>query len=195
MSNKFIFTESIIYPKDPTATAKRIKEYREYYKTKYNICKEQNPRHIVEIGVRAGYSAWSFLQACPKAEYVGIDANNGTHGGQGGRDGRYFKWAKKILSAYECRFIEMDTQKIDDLKIFDVDLFHVDGDHSAKGVQHDLDLAFKAINGNGLILIDDMIYLQTVKSGVHSWIHEMSSEITTEFIPSLRGEMLIRRKL
>lgn len=194
MKDEFDFSESVVYPKDPTAGPKRILQYKEYYKTKYIICKKQNPKLIVEIGVRAGYSAWSFLQACPKARYIGYDDNNGTHGGQGGKDGRYFKWAKKILSDYDCGLVELDTQKVDDLGLIEVDFFHVDGDHSAAGVQHDLNLAFKAINENGLILIDDISYLQTVKSGVYSWIHEMSSEITTEFIPSLRGEMLIRRK-
>ncbi|MGD2072093.1 MAG: class I SAM-dependent methyltransferase [Candidatus Thorarchaeota archaeon] len=194
MKNKFNFSESIIYPKDPTANPKRMRQYKEYYKIKYDICKKQNPKCIVEIGVRAGYSAWTFLQACPKARYIGIDANNGTHGGQGGKDGRYFKWAKKILFNYDCKFIEMDTQKIDDLKITNVDLFHVDGDHTSAGVYHDLDLAFKAISKTGLILVDDITYLQSVKNGVNSWIHKMTGKITTEFISSLRGEMLIRRK-
>ena len=69
MKSEFKFDENIICPEDPTATKERIQQYKEYYKIKYELCKKQNPKIIVEIGVRAGYSAWTFLQACPKAKY------------------------------------------------------------------------------------------------------------------------------
>ena len=77
------FDDSIICPWDITASKRRISQYRNYYKIKYDIAKEADPKRIVEIGVRAGYSAFFFLQACPNAKYFGFDANNGTHGGQG----------------------------------------------------------------------------------------------------------------
>lgn len=191
---KFIFDRKIIYPKDPTATEKRIQQYIGYYGVKYDICKKQNPKTIVEIGVRAGYSAWCFLQACPQASYIGFDANNGTHGGKGGQDGRYFNWAKKILGGYNAKFIELDTQKVDDLNLENIDFFHVDGDHTTEGVQHDLDLALKCISDTGLILVDDITYLDTVTKGVNLWIEKNKMFITNEFIPSLRGEMLIRKR-
>jgi predicted O-methyltransferase YrrM len=191
----FYFAETIVCPDDPTATPKRIQEYREYYKVKYDICKKQNPKVIAEIGVRAGYSAWSFLQACPDAGYIGFDANNGTHGGQGGQNGKYFEWAKNILRIYNHRLIELDTQTVDSLNIREVDLFHVDGDHTSKGVQHDLDLAYKVISDTGLILIDDITYIKTVSDGVNKWVEKMGNKITYEFVKSLRGEMLIRRDI
>jgi len=190
----FEFKESIICPTDPTATQQRIQQYKEYYKVKYELCKKQNPKLIVEIGVRAGYSAWTFLQACPKAKYIGLDANNGTHGGRGGQDGSFFKWAKKILKDYDALLINVDTQKTNILSFYDVDFFHVDGDHSVKGVQHDLDLALPCISDNGMILIDDMVYIKTVKIGVELWLEKMKDKITSEFYPSLRGEMIIRKK-
>ncbi len=191
----FEFDEKIICPQDPTADRKRIDQYKEYYKVKYDICKKQNPDYIVEIGVRAGYSAWTFLQACPDAEYVGYDANNGTHGGQGGKDGKYFQWTKKILFPYKHILFNLDTQKVDELPPKDVGLFHVDGDHTTKGVQHDLDLAYKAISDTGLILIDDITYIDTVKKGVDKWINKMGDKITSEFVESLRGEMIIRKNI
>jgi predicted O-methyltransferase YrrM len=190
----FEFDNKIIYPKDPSATLKRIKEYKEYYKVKYKLCKDKNPSVIAEIGVRAGYSAWSFLQACPTADYIGFDANNGTHGGQGGKGGRYFEWAKKILKSYNVRLIEADTQTMSSLNINDVDFFHVDGDHSSKGVQHDLDLAYNSINKKGLIVVDDITYINSVRNGVNKWIEKMGDKISHEFVKSLRGEMLIRKK-
>lgn len=195
MKSEFKFDENIICPGDPTATPGRIEEYKEYYKVKYEICKKQSPIRIAEIGVRAGYSAWTFLQACPEATYIGIDANNGTHGGQGGQDGSFFEWTAHILTEYDVELIEMDTQWTDDLGITDIDFFHVDGDHTTKGVQNDLSLAFESINDTGLILVDDITYLESVSIGVRAWIMRMGNEITTEFVPSLRGEMLIRRKV
>lgn len=191
----FNFDENIICPEDPTATVERIQQYKEYYKIKYELCKKQGPKIIAEIGVRAGYSAWAFLQACPEAKYIGFDANNGTHGGQGGKDGKFAEWAAKILENYDTDLIELDTQKTNDLKINEIDFFHVDGDHSIKGVQHDLDLAFKSISNTGLIVVDDISYINEVKQGVSTWIDKMSDKIITEFVESLRGEMLIRKRL
>jgi len=194
MKSEFKFDESIICPNDPTATPTRIAEYKDYYKIKYSICKEQNPKHIVEIGVRAGYSAWTFLQACPRAKYIGFDANNGTHGGQGGQDGSFFEWAKKILSGYNFELIELDTQRINNLNIGNVDFFHVDGDHSIRGVQHDLDLAIETLNDSGIILVDDITYINTVRTGVQNWLSQHSTTTVSKFVPSLRGEMIIRKK-
>lgn len=192
--SEFKFDENIICPNDPSASVERVSQYKKYYKIKYDICKKQNPKHIAEIGVRAGYSAWSFLQACPEAKYTGFDANNGTHGGQGGQNGSFFTWASRILVSYDFELLELNTQAVNTLNITDVDLFHVDGDHTAVGVQHDLDLAFASLSENGLILVDDITYLDTVRNGVYSWLMRMEDEVKSEFVPSLRGEMLIRRK-
>jgi len=191
---EFVFDESIIYPKDPTATYNRIKHYKEYYKVKYDICKAQAPKKIVEIGVRAGYSAWSFLQAAPDAKYIGLDASTGKHGGEGGEDGSYFQWAAEILSLYDCEFYDINTQKTDSLIFDNVDLFHVDGDHTTKGVMHDLDLALTCISEDGLILVDDITYLNNVKVGVDEWLKLHENGVNHEFLSSLRGEMLIRKK-
>jgi len=187
----FVFDEKIIYPKDPTADKKRIEQYKQYYKVKYDICKEQNPQKIAEIGVRAGYSAWTFLQACPKAKYIGIDANNGKDGGAGGQDGCYMKWTEEILKDYDCSFKIMDTQKQPSLDLTDIDFFHVDGDHSEKGIQHDLDIVLPCMKNGGLILVDDISYISSVGKGVTKWIDKNKEKIKYEYRKSLRGECLI----
>jgi len=194
MESEFKFDEKIIYPDDPTATPERIVQYKEYYKIKYKICKKINPKFIAEIGVRAGYSAWTFLQACPTAKYIGFDANNGTHGGQGGEEGVFFDWTKKIISEYNCKLVELDTQLVKSLDINNVDLFHVDGDHSIVGVQHDLDLALVTLSEKGFILVDDIIYIDTVRIGVYNWLAKNNNKVVSKFVPSLRGEMVIWRK-
>ena len=191
--NEFIFPESILCPEDNRITKDNLKVFAPYYTIKYNICKSINPKKIAEIGVRAGYSGWSFLQAVPTAEYIGLDANNGKHGGRGGEDGKYKKWAQKILSPYNYKLIDIDTQKVSFLSINEIDFFHVDGDHSVIGVQHDLDLAFNTLSENGVILIDDIDYLKKVKSGVEIWMKKMEKIVRGEYIKSYRGEMLIRK--
>jgi hypothetical protein len=191
--SEFKFDETIICPEDPTATPQRIAQYKEYYKVKYNICKKQSPKTIAEIGVRAGYSAWTFLQACPEAKYIGLDANNGTHGGQGGTDGKFSRWTSRILNDYDFELIDIDTQTVNKLNLSGIDLFHVDGDHSFNGVIHDLDLALSCISDTGIILVDDITYIDTVKIGVDTWLHNNKEVVKGEFVESLRGEMLIRK--
>jgi len=187
----FEFKENIMCPTDPTGTPERIEQYKAYYPIKYNICKSHEPKRIAEIGVRAGYSAWTFLQACPDARYIGYDANNGQHGGKGGEDGSFTRWAHTILVGYNYILIHLDTQKVSDLNLRDIDFFHVDGDHTEKGVQHDLHLAFRAVNKGGLILVDDYQYLKSVHTGVNAWLAKEARNIRFQFMDSLRGEVLI----
>lgn len=210
---EFFFDPSIIYPKDPTASPQRIKEYQEYYPVKYLILREHLEKTgekepiIVEIGVRAGYSAWTFMNACPNATYIGFDANNGTHGGQGGQDKSFMAWAHHILAPFQSQFgadisiVELDTQTVDTLKLNGetlediVDFFHVDGDHTEAGVYNDLDLAYLAVKkkGKGLILVDDYDYIEEVKIGVDNWLADRKDYIKWEYRKSLRGEILIWR--
>ncbi len=50
-------------------------EWVDYYRMKWAIAKVLQPESILEVGVRFGYSARAFLEACPDAVYTGIDAN------------------------------------------------------------------------------------------------------------------------
>lgn len=189
---KFIFDESIICPEDPTATPGRVQQYREYYKTKYGICREACPSLIVEIGVRAGYSAWAFLQAYSWLVYRGYDNGSTRHGGFTGA----MDWAARILRPYNATIIRCDTQQVDALPGLDInqaDFFHVDGDHSRDGVKHDLDLAYQHTRAGGMILVDDITYVKSVRVGVTEWLNKMDEAVLAEFRPSLRGEMLIRK--
>lgn len=190
----FKFDESIICPDDPTASPGRIRQYHDYYSIKYEICKSAEPKRIAEIGVRAGYSAWAFLQAAPEATYYGFDANNGKHGGQGGQGGCFWKWAKNILQPYNVFLVEMNTQQVERLPVADIDFFHVDGDHSEAGVKHDLDLAWASLSRYGVILIDDIDYVMSVKVGASSWIQNKGKQVACMYYESLRGEAVIWKK-
>ena len=194
----FIFDTSIIFPGDPTASPDRVELYKLLYAEKYDIITTRcgNISTMLEIGVRAGYSAHTFLQAFPAAMFVGMDANNGTHGGQGGRDGRYMQWARKILSPYNAVLLKRDTQAMTALLLVGYDFIHVDGDHTSEGVMHDLDICLPALTETdaATILVDDYSYLETVKRGVDLWLNANSDNVRAEFINTTRGDVLIRRK-
>jgi cephalosporin hydroxylase len=177
-------------------TFKKHKDwYPEYYKIKHDICKRLNPKVIVEIGVRAGYSADAFLQACPEAKYIGYDADNFKHGGKRRRQHPpYMEWAEDHLidNGYDAIInFPVDTQEIDE--VASADFYHIDGDHTTKGVMHDLDICYNSAPVNAYLLVDDIDSIPGVKAGVDQWIEEHRDSVTDEYIKSYRGELLIQK--
>lgn len=182
------FKKEFICPKD-TLSLRRYKEYRKYYRTKYDICKEVSPKSILEIGVRAGYSAISFLSACPDASYVGVDAENGTHGGKGGP---WMWWAQKILRDFNVQFVKADSQTLSELPGGPYDLIHVDGDHTTAGALHDMNIALNSLASGGIMLVDDYDYIKEVRKAVDKF-HIAHPELSFEYRKSLRGDVLFRK--
>lgn len=191
----FEFKREVIHPED-TIILDKYEQMREYYKVKYSIARKANPKVIAEIGVRAGYSGWTFLQAAPKARYYALDANNGEYGGGGVDEYGWWEYAQKLLADYDTVFKEINTQVSSTLEYVipeKVDFFHIDGDHSRAGVIHDLCLATGVLSEDGVILVDDITYLNPVREGVEAWL-KANDEFKGEFVESLRGEMVITRK-
>ena len=191
----FVFSKDIVHPDDKVILS-QLGVMQQYYNLKYRLAKFVKPKVIAEIGVRAGYSGWAFLQAAPEAKYYGLDANNGSHGGKGINEHDWWSHAKDILHEYNTVLTEVDTQKVNTLTsiIKDlVDLFHVDGDHTKEGVKHDLDLAAKVLSPTGAILVDDIHYIKPVRLGVDEWL-DKHKEFKGQYVHSLRGETLIQRE-
>lgn len=185
------FPRTAIAPKDANGF-KRWDEglYRKLYQIKYDIALELNPQSILEIGVRAGYSAFSFLSACPTARYMGLDAENGKHGGQGGP---WIPWAVEILKPYNAKVQIADTQKLRSLHPYgSFSFIHVDGDHTAPGCMHDLRMAFDVLLPGGAILVDDYKYIKSVKNAVDDFVSVYGIEM--ELRDSPRGEAILRRR-
>lgn len=182
----FRFEMDVLSPYDKAVLPEDIIKYQKYYQRKYDICKKQNPKTIIEIGVRAGYSALSFLQACPEASFIGIDLETW-------KDGVHFtNWARELLKDFDFEIWKMNTQHLTSINKENIDFFHIDGAHSTVGVMHDLDLCFEKLSSKGLILLDDMIMIN-VNRGIKEWIELHEEEINYEYVVSLTGEMLIRR--
>jgi len=193
---EFKFENKVLCPLDPSTEL--FQHYPAYYGVKNEILQTNFPdaKIIGEIGVRAGYSAWAFLQACPGAEFHGFDMEDPAYGGS---DGKFSKWAIDLLKDYNFNYHKINSQEVDTLmEGKEFDFIHVDGDHTKGGVMHDLDICLKALSPNpkAFLLIDDYSHpqLPAVKEGVDEWLENNKDKVVYEYKPSLRGEIVIHRK-
>lgn len=155
---------------------------RQYYCSKFSIAKRLRPLKICEIGVRAGYSAFAFLRACPEAFFLGIDKNL-----------LGIEWQeahmRQVLDGYRFAFMRLDTLKLDTIPGGPYDLVHVDGDHSHAGFQHDLHLALSC---GRYVLVDDYESGAEIRRVCDDWLAKQETNLKSVFIPDgLRGQMLI----
>lgn len=138
------------YPCDPFQPSDAV---RQYYETKWRIAQELHPGRILEIGVRAGYSAFVFMRAASAgSRYLGID--NGLCDAEARRE--YLAHARRLLEGVDARLWIVDTGS---LRAFpggpdgdSWELVHVDGDHGYESCLHDMRCA--AAVGTR-ILVDD----------------------------------------
>jgi hypothetical protein len=156
-----------------------------YYKEKFDFCtdaKLPDAPNIVEIGVRYGYSAFSFLSAYPDANYLGIDMINGGHGGIREKDTfpRVREVLKKNFPDANITLTHKNTFELDEID-GEFDFCHVDGNHRRANCFHDLEICFAACKSGGTILIDDYSYIEGVKLGVHDFIDEVALSEDKEF--------------
>lgn len=164
---------------------------RGYYEAKHAVARELQPASILEIGVRAGYSAYAFLNAVPEAEYFGIDAQAPNYG----PSLALAEHAREILSPYDARFLCADTQRLTELPASRSgrpwDLVHVDGDHSRQGAEHDIRLA--VASWARWILVDDYDDLGAVREAADAVVAGRQ-DLKVQHIPDpLRGSLVIGR--
>lgn len=119
------------------------------YATKFLVARLLGPTTVIEIGVRAGYAAVMFCEACPGVKYLGIDNDSDTYWGIKGS----INHARQLLEPYpSAEIVVADSQLMTTLSPTKVDMVHVDADHSYAGTLHDLMLAGEVTD---LILVDD----------------------------------------
>jgi len=153
-----------------------------YYKSKFEIAKFLQPKTICEIGVRAGYSAFSFLSAVPKAKYTGIEIDGNKHGGIKG----FINHAEKILKHFDIEIIITDSQQLKKLP-GQYDLIHIDGDHSYQGCKHDLELSLHA---GKYILVDDYDLIPDVRGACEAF-KILHPELKYRYISGRHGGNLL----
>lgn len=166
-------------------------EWVDYYRMKWAIAKVIQPKRILEVGVRFGYSARAFLAASPDAALVGIDIDSAEFGGQPGA----VDWALQSICKDGFNFTVHKTDSAT-LKRFPgelYDLIHVDGQQDGDGTFNDLDLALPQ---SRFILVDGYHWTRSNFLAVNEWVWLNKAAIHSAcIIPGYAGEMLIRTKL
>lgn len=197
-----------LQPDDPWFRHEDPARVRRIYEEKYQIASLIKPRSILEIGVRAGYSAAAFLSAAPAdCTYLGLDADQSwsQHGGWHGAPAR----AAMMLNRHFPGRVDVricDTQELDqflerghpgeqqqdqtDLRRESpdfYDLVHIDGDHTYDGALHDLRLFSKVAR---YLLIDDIAYVDEVKDALDTFLAETGHQATR--FPTVRGDAIVQ---
>ncbi len=171
-------------PEDPLRHL--FDEWVEYYRSKFAICRAIAPRSILEIGVRYGYSAITFLEASPGAEYLGLDLDSGEYGGNRGA----IEWARRITSDHRARVEIADTQSLASLPGDGYDLVHVDGQQDGDGTYHDLELALEKARW---ILVDGIFWSRSNLEASTAFLEKYHSLVEyAVMLPGYAGDLVIR---
>jgi predicted O-methyltransferase YrrM len=155
----------------------RLEGWLPIYAALWRTVRELAPKRIVEIGTRAGYSAWTILRACPDATVEGFDLDCDEHGGFKGAH----EHARAVLPADRFRLTIADSHTLERLP--ECDVVYVDGDHSREGALQDLRLGLTA-KPRALIL-DDATNLDDVRRAGDEFARERG--LTPRFVPSRTG--------
>jgi SAM-dependent methyltransferase len=171
-------------PSDPLSAL--FEEWIPYYRLKYCIAKALQPQSILEVGVRFGYSARTFLEASPAAQLLGIDLDCSRFGGQAGA----LDWARRITANHNARFVVGDSQKMKRFPGGIYDLIHVDGQQDGLGSFHDLR---RAVSQGRWVLLDGYFWTRQNFFNANDFLLKYKDIIRYAVtIPGYAGELLIR---
>jgi len=107
--------------------------YNAYVKGFSALIRHLDVSSVVEIGVRTGYGAQIFEEAWSPF-YVGFDNEQ--------ESAEEHAFGRLVVESIGGQYHVLDTQTVDDLGEF-ADFVHVDAAHTAKGTQHDIELAVR----------------------------------------------------
>jgi SAM-dependent methyltransferase len=182
-NNSFDFRE-FANPADPLSTL--FEEWIPYYRLKFCIAKVLQPKSILEIGVRFGYSARAFLEASPSATLLGIDLDSDSFGGQVGA----LDWARQITANFEAEYVVADSQKMKRFPNGIYDLIHVDGQQDGYGTFHDLR---RAVSQGRWVLLDGYFWTRSNFLDANDFLLKFKEVISYAVtIPGYAGELLIK---
>jgi SAM-dependent methyltransferase len=174
----------IACPDDPLSHM--FDDWLDYYRLKWAIAKVIQPSSILEIGVRYGYSALSFLQGSPTARYIGIDIDNSEYGGKVGA----LNWARDKMADYNAQVLVGNSQEMREFPGGQYDLVHVDGQQDGDSTYRDLE---KAVKQGKYILVDGYFWSPENYVGCNAFLQDHKDLIEYYFvIPGYAGELLIK---
>src|SRR5580704_2186368 len=171
------------FPEDPLQYL--FADWVPYYRMKWAIARVLQPQRILEVGVRFGYSAAAFLDACPGAEYLGIDNDSEEFGGYKGA----IDWARRITREAHADYLLADSQQLAEFPGGRYDLIHVDGQQDGDGSFRDLS---KALRQARYILVDGFFWTRKNFLNVSEFLYRYRDRIESCIvIPGYEGELLI----
>lgn len=162
-----------------------------YYEHYYELSKKYQPKSILEIGVRYGYSLCSMVAGS-------IDTINYVEGWDNDTYEHNALDIAKINLKYILQYKgEINLKNIDShtVHLLDrvYDLVHIDGDHGYYGKLMDLELVK---NNCKVLIIDDYYHIPEVGAAVDWFVGENKNIIEeTEIINSIRGTYVIKFKI
>lgn len=163
-------------------------EWNEKYRMKYAICKVIEPKTILEIGVRYGYSAVTFLSVVPDATYLGI--NTDTDSTNGSKEA--IQWAKKITDQYNVNFLIADTQQMVTFPGEFYEFIHITCPQNGDRTIHVLEMALE--KGRWILLDGYFSSKENMMSATY-FLEKYKQFIDyTVIIPTYTGELLIKTK-
>ena len=183
--------DEVLHPEDTHPWNFRTREFYEEYRAKYAIAKLVQPKSILEIGVRFGYSARSFMMAAPDARYLGIDFDEPSWGPY---QGAPREWAEKRLKFLypnnKIQTLKQDSQVLQSVTdlVEPFDLVHVDADHTYKGALQDM-ITFWPACKNTMVVDDAM----EVRPSIEAFKEKHSGQFVELEVHSLRGSALLVR--
>lgn len=164
-----------------------------YYGVKARIAATIKPAKVVEIGVRAGYSAIAFYLGHPYREFYGLDMDEG---GWGGVAGYLARAAEQLhpLPNLHYTLEKGDSQQMKQLPPAgrNADLFHVDANHTPKGTAHDILVGL--FNGAKHIVVDDYDSTEYVAEGADWVIRFANLDAWYVGDGGYRGSLVLARK-
>lgn len=171
-------------PEDPLR--RLFKEWVPYYRLKFAIARALQPKSILEIGVRYGYSARTFLEASPSATLLGIDLDSDSFGGEVGA----LDWARQITANFQADYVVADSQKMKRFPDGIYDLIHVDGQQDGYGTFHDLR---RAVSQGRWVLLDGYFWTRSNFLDANDFLLKFKEAISyVVTIPGYAGELLIK---
>lgn len=156
------------------------------YQIYWAIGRAFRPQSCMEIGVRFGYSMLSMARGSEamKSAY-GFDCELDVENS--------LKFADSKIRRFvaDLHLTKADTQTLARLDIPQVDLAHVDGQHTYAGVRHDCGLAMAVLKPGGLLIIDDVSGEHETKWGADFFC--LQHGLTPQYLPCRTGMYLVRK--
>ena len=167
--------------------------WTEYYPRYAAWARQVQPRAILEIGVRYGYTALAMLSPLSESRplYRGVDNESYAPG--------CLQIAHEMLKIHTpwalTRFLKMDTYD----GIYDFgetyDLIHVDGDHTEAGALRDLRLAWARLTPGGVLILDDW-HFPEVKAACATFLKKLPGKdvVTVTYWDGPWGHAYLERR-